>query len=95
MESEFIALDKYGEEAEWLRHFLEDISDWRKVVPPISIHCESQSTIRRARVTCIMRAKRRNGSRGAKEGQLRTDGGGVTVSVSLAGCLGDDGPPSR
>ena len=25
MESEFIALDKCGEEAEWLRHFLEDI----------------------------------------------------------------------
>ena len=25
MESEFIALDKAGEEAEWLRHFLEDI----------------------------------------------------------------------
>ena len=25
MESEFIALDKVGEEAEWLRHFLKDI----------------------------------------------------------------------
>ena len=25
MESEFVALDKAGEEAEWLRHFLEDI----------------------------------------------------------------------
>ena len=25
MKSEFIALDKAGEEAEWLRHFLEDI----------------------------------------------------------------------
>ena len=25
MESEFIALDKAGEEAEWLRNFLEDI----------------------------------------------------------------------
>ena len=25
MESEFIALGKCGEEAEWLRHFLEDI----------------------------------------------------------------------
>ena len=28
MESEFIALDKAGEEAEWVRHFLEDISIW-------------------------------------------------------------------
>ena len=26
MESKFIALDQCGEEAEWLRHFLEDIS---------------------------------------------------------------------
>ena len=25
MKSKFIALDKAGEEAEWLRHFLEDI----------------------------------------------------------------------
>ena len=30
MESEFIALDKAGEEAEWLRHFLEDIPFWLK-----------------------------------------------------------------
>ena len=28
MESEFIALDKCGEGAEWLRHFLEDIPRW-------------------------------------------------------------------
>ncbi|XP_070028747.1 secreted RxLR effector protein 161-like [Nicotiana sylvestris] len=28
MESEFIALDKAGEEAEWLRNFLEDIPFW-------------------------------------------------------------------
>ena len=30
MESEFIALDKAGEEAEWLRNFLEDIPFWPK-----------------------------------------------------------------
>ena len=28
MEAEFIALDKAGEEAEWLRNFLEDIPFW-------------------------------------------------------------------
>ncbi|KAL0434586.1 UNVERIFIED_CONTAM: Retrovirus-related Pol polyprotein from transposon TNT 1-94 [Sesamum radiatum] len=33
MESEFIALDKAGEEAEWLRNFLEDIPCWTKPVP--------------------------------------------------------------
>ena len=48
MESEFIALDKCGEEAEWLRHFLEDIPRWPKPVPPICIHCDSQSAIGRA-----------------------------------------------
>ncbi|KAL2486304.1 cysteine-rich RLK (RECEPTOR-like protein kinase) 8 [Abeliophyllum distichum] len=39
------ALDKCGEEAEWLRHFLEDIPRWSKPVPAIYIHCDSQSTI--------------------------------------------------
>ena len=48
MESEFIALDKAGEEAEWLRHFLEDIPMWPKPVPAICIHCDSQSAIGRA-----------------------------------------------
>ena len=48
MESEFIALDKCGEEAEWLRHFLEDIPRWPKPVPPICIHCDNQSAIGRA-----------------------------------------------
>ena len=47
MESEFIALDKAGE-AEWLRHFLEDIPMWPQPVPAIRIHCDSQSTIGRA-----------------------------------------------
>ena len=46
MESEFIAvLDKYGEEAKCLGHFLEDIPRW---VPPICIHCDSQFVIGRA-----------------------------------------------
>ena len=48
MESEFIALDKAGEEAEWLRQFLENISIWPKLVPSICIHYDSQSAIGRA-----------------------------------------------
>ncbi|PKI65479.1 hypothetical protein CRG98_014137 [Punica granatum] len=48
MKSEFIALDKCGEEAEWLRHFLEDILKWEKPVPQICIHCDSQTVIGRA-----------------------------------------------
>ena len=49
MESEFIALDKAGEEAEWLRNFLKDIPNWPKPVPAVCIHCDSQAVIGRAR----------------------------------------------
>ena len=45
MESEFIALDKAGEEAEWLRHFLEDIPFWPKPVPAICIHCDNHAAL--------------------------------------------------
>ncbi|PHT48350.1 hypothetical protein CQW23_12558 [Capsicum baccatum] len=48
MESEFIALDKFGEEAKWLRNFLKDISYWPKPVAPVCIHCDSQAVIDRA-----------------------------------------------
>ncbi|PHT95786.1 hypothetical protein T459_03668 [Capsicum annuum] len=34
MESEFIALDKAGEEAKWIQNFLEDIPYWPKPVAP-------------------------------------------------------------
>ena len=47
-EYEFIALYKCEEEAEWLRHFLEDIPRWPKPMPLICIHCECQSAIGRA-----------------------------------------------
>ena len=48
MESEFIAVDKASEEAEWLRNFLEDIPFWTKPVGPICINCDSQAAIGRA-----------------------------------------------
>ena len=51
MEAEFVALDKCGEEAEWLRHFLEDIPDWPKPIPAICVHSDSQSAIGRAHNT--------------------------------------------
>ena len=51
MESEFIALDKCSEEAEWLRQFMEDIPRWPKPVTAICIHCDSQSAIGRAQST--------------------------------------------
>ena len=48
MESEFVALDKCGEEAEWLRNFVEDIPNWTKPMPAICVHCDNQSAIGRA-----------------------------------------------
>lgn len=48
MESKFIALDKVGEEAEWLRHFIENIPIRPKSMPTICIHCDSQAAIARA-----------------------------------------------
>ena len=48
MEYEFIVLDKCGEEAEWLHHFLEDIPRWLKHAPLICIHCDSQYFLGRA-----------------------------------------------
>ncbi|PHT83444.1 hypothetical protein T459_11887 [Capsicum annuum] len=48
MESEFIALDKASEKAEWFRNFLEDIPYWPKSVVPVCIHCDSQAEIGRA-----------------------------------------------
>ncbi|KAA3471288.1 Retrovirus-related Pol polyprotein from transposon TNT 1-94 [Gossypium australe] len=45
MESEFIALDLAGQEAEWLRNLLAEIPSWEKSVPLISLLCDSQATI--------------------------------------------------
>ena len=48
MEFEFITLENCGEKAERLYQFLNDISRWSKPMPPICIHCDSQSAIGRA-----------------------------------------------
>ena len=48
MESEFITLNKAGEEVEWLRQFLEDIPPWPKLVPAICIHCDNQAMLSKA-----------------------------------------------
>ncbi|XP_075092318.1 secreted RxLR effector protein 161-like [Nicotiana tabacum] len=45
MESEFVALELAGSEAEWLRNFLANIPLIKDVVPPMSIHCDCQAAI--------------------------------------------------
>ena len=57
MESEFIALDKAAEEAEWLRNFLEDIPVWHKPVTAICIHCDSRQHKLEPKVTSTMESQ--------------------------------------
>jgi len=45
MESEFVALEMAGSEAEWLKNFLANIPLGMKPNPSVSIHCDCQSTI--------------------------------------------------
>ncbi|PHU18830.1 hypothetical protein BC332_09981 [Capsicum chinense] len=47
MESEFIALDKAGEKAEWLRNLLEDIPYFPKPVALVCTHCDRQVVLGR------------------------------------------------
>ncbi|KAD4586333.1 hypothetical protein E3N88_23934 [Mikania micrantha] len=43
-----IALDKAGEEAEWLRKLVENVPGWPKPMLTVCIHCDCQSAIGRA-----------------------------------------------
>jgi len=49
MESEFVALEKAGTKAEWLRNLLIDIPIWKRPASSVSIHCDNQATIVRAK----------------------------------------------
>ena len=49
MESEFIALDKASEEAEWLCYFLENVPLWPKPINAICIYCDNLATSMRAK----------------------------------------------
>ncbi|GJZ80053.1 zinc finger, CCHC-type containing protein [Tanacetum coccineum] len=48
IESEFVALDVVGKEAEWLRNLIHEIPIWPKPISPISIHCDSAATLAKA-----------------------------------------------
>ena len=49
MEVEFIALKKASFEAEWLRNLLPDIPLWTRPTPFVSMRCDSQSAIAKAK----------------------------------------------
>ena len=48
MESEFVALAAAGKEAEWLRNLVYEIPLWSKPIAPISILCDSATTLAKA-----------------------------------------------
>ncbi|KAL2230421.1 UNVERIFIED_CONTAM: hypothetical protein Sindi_1636500 [Sesamum indicum] len=45
MESEFIALELAGQEAEWLKNLLGVVPLWGSTMP-VSLHCDSRAAIR-------------------------------------------------
>ena len=54
MEFEFTALEKYGEEAEWLHYLLEDILRWPKHVPLICMHYDVNFLLVEHKAICII-----------------------------------------
>ncbi|GKD35572.1 hypothetical protein Tco_1251081, partial [Tanacetum coccineum] len=48
MESKFVALADVGKEAEWLRNLIYEIPLWPKPISPISMHCDSATTLAKA-----------------------------------------------
>ena len=48
MVSEFVTLASCSKKIEWLRNLLLEIKIWPKPMPPISLHCDSETTLSRA-----------------------------------------------
>ena len=49
MEAEFIALEKTSSKAEWLRNLLANIPLWTRPALSVSMRCDSQTTIAKAK----------------------------------------------
>ena len=50
MEAKFIALEKASSEAEWLRNLLVDTHLWTKLTLSVSMRCDSQAAIAKAKI---------------------------------------------
>ncbi|GJR01941.1 hypothetical protein Tco_0524925 [Tanacetum coccineum] len=48
MKLEFLALAAAGKEVEWLKNLILEIPLWSKPIPPISIGCDSATTLAKA-----------------------------------------------
>ena len=49
MEAEFIAVEKANSKAKWLRNLLSDIPLWTRPAPFVSMHCDRQTAITKAK----------------------------------------------
>ena len=49
MEAEFIALEKASSEVEWLRNFLANVPLWTRPALSLSMRCDSQAAIAKAK----------------------------------------------
>ena len=58
MESEFIAIEFAGKEAEWLRNFLSRIPSRMQPTPLVSMHCDCQAAISIAKNKAFNRKNR-------------------------------------
>ena len=74
MAAEFVALGSASKEAEWLKDLLYEIPLWPKPMSPISIHCDSESTIARAYSHVYNGKSRHIGLRHSYVRQLISDG---------------------
>jgi len=78
MESEFVALEMAGSEAEWLKNFLANILLGMKPTLSVSIHCDCQSAIAIAKNKNYNRKNRHIQSRHNLVKQLLKSG---TISI--------------
>jgi hypothetical protein len=74
MAAEFVALASGSKEAEWLRSMLWELPLWPKPMPPISLHCDSQSMLSRAYSQIYNGKSRHIGLRHSYVRNLITDG---------------------
>ena len=49
METEFIALEKASSDAEWLKNIFLNISFWTRLALSMSMHCDGQVAIAKAK----------------------------------------------
>ncbi|GJX85831.1 hypothetical protein Tco_0336605 [Tanacetum coccineum] len=74
MKSEFVALATTGKKAEWLKNLLLEIPLWSKPIAPISIRCDSATTLAKAYSQMYNGKSRHLGVKHSMIGELVTNG---------------------